>query len=96
MAAAALFTISSASPVDARNAVATLEASKALTAALPITEPANTLANHTGSELSKRALTHLYVCTDIDFQGTCQNLLTYTQECCKCINKPYFEDRSGN
>lgn len=72
-----------ASPVESAGSAAALEASKALNAGLLAPEPANFLANSTEDGLSKRALTHLYVCTDIDFQGTCQNLLTYTQKCCQ-------------
>ena len=78
-----LLAITSASIAEDSSTAAALEASKALTATLPVAEPANILANNTGDEFRKRALTHLYVCTDIDFQGTCQNLLTYTQECCQ-------------
>ena len=81
--ASVFFAAALAIPAESGNPAAALEASKALTAGLPTSEPANFLANSTEDGLSKRALTHLYVCTDIDFEGTCQNLLTSTGYCCQ-------------
>ena len=67
-----------ASPVDSTGSTESiadmLEASKAIHL-----RPADSLANSTQPD--KRALTHLYVCTDINFTGHCQNLQTFTGDC---------------
>lgn len=66
---------------SAYNVADALEASKSITLARAPEPPANILA--AGVDVSKRAITHLYVCTDTDSQGRCQNLETTNGNCRK-------------
>ena len=76
--------LASAFPADLplENAIKLLEEAKERTIPQADRELANIPVN--GTELlEKRDATHIYVCTDINWSGNCQNLLSNRGQCCK-------------
>ncbi|GKT44627.1 uncharacterized protein ColSpa_04808 [Colletotrichum spaethianum] len=47
------------------------------------TEVTNIPVGDNNADASIQAITHLYICSDANFAGRCQNLESNTGQCCK-------------